>query len=356
MTVDHAAIWHPSPNFWAGRGGQKPRWIIVHGTAGGGAVEWLCKPWNDGGPEASAHYVIKQSGEIYQLVDEDDSAWGNGYLSEGHDPWWTLAINPNTQTISIEHEKPDKYNQTPLTPAQVSASYALIGRICQRWNIPTRAADASGGITGHFSIDPVNRSECPGGYPWDGLYKYLNQTHGEAPTMLQIGQGMGQYFTDLSHDAIKRWHCTKTNVYIIGDNLDFYRRYEGVFGLPLTNEIYLQQYPGTAIVCYERGVAAYDPKRKLDNPPGAGSVYLMHIDGGIGQQLIAKPLVAALNKQIADAQNQVKSLNAEIDTLRKQQPTQDVKALEAKIATLQTQSDTYHHALQVVLATAQPFK
>jgi N-acetyl-anhydromuramyl-L-alanine amidase AmpD len=36
-------------------------------------------------------------------------------------------------------------------------------------------ADAIGGITGHSSIDPVSRSHCPGPYPWDELFTYLNQ-------------------------------------------------------------------------------------------------------------------------------------------------------------------------------------
>jgi hypothetical protein len=62
-----------------------------------------------------------------------------------------------------------------LTDAQKASSFQLIKHICERHGIPKRKADATGGITGHASIDPVNRSRCPGPYPWDDLFVYLSQ-------------------------------------------------------------------------------------------------------------------------------------------------------------------------------------
>ncbi|HEV2237964.1 MAG TPA: N-acetylmuramoyl-L-alanine amidase, partial [Ktedonobacterales bacterium] len=80
--------------------------------------------------------------------------------------------NPNTFTISIEHVN-DSANSTPLSPAQQAASFALIAHICERYGIPKRAADTAGGVTGHYSIDPVNRARCPGVYPWAALWAAL---------------------------------------------------------------------------------------------------------------------------------------------------------------------------------------
>jgi N-acetyl-anhydromuramyl-L-alanine amidase AmpD len=151
--------------------GREPKWIILHGTAGGGSVEWLTNPES----QVSAHYVIKGDGTIYQLVDEEAAAWANGILSSGHDEWWSNEVNPNLETISIEHEKLDQTNNVPLTPAQALASFQLVSRICQRWKIPARKADASGGITGHSSIDTVSRSRCPGTYPWENLFQFLGK-------------------------------------------------------------------------------------------------------------------------------------------------------------------------------------
>ncbi|MGZ3681993.1 MAG: hypothetical protein ACXVDI_25830, partial [Ktedonobacterales bacterium] len=57
---------------------------------------------------------------------------------------------------------------------QKQASFRLIADICRRQSIPPQRADARGGITGHASIDPVNRSHCPGPYPWDELFAFLH--------------------------------------------------------------------------------------------------------------------------------------------------------------------------------------
>jgi hypothetical protein len=37
-----------------------------------------------------------------------------------------------------------------------------------------RTANASEDVTGHYSVDPVNRARCPGVYSWNALWTYLN--------------------------------------------------------------------------------------------------------------------------------------------------------------------------------------
>ncbi len=178
-----------SPNYWAGRAGYRPRWLIVHGTAGGssaaGIAAWFANPES----QVSAHYVVDQAGTVICCVEEQDTAWSNGIItgapatlpfrtaSDGihRDAWWSDAVNPNYLTISIEHVKPSTDNSDALTQAQQAASFALIKAICERWGIPKRFADSNGGITGHFSIDPLNRSHCPGPYPWSALWAYLQR-------------------------------------------------------------------------------------------------------------------------------------------------------------------------------------
>jgi hypothetical protein len=53
------------------------------------------------------------------------------------------------------------------------ASFALVASIVSRWGIPRQYGDANGGITGHYSMDPVNRAFCPGTYPWQALINYI---------------------------------------------------------------------------------------------------------------------------------------------------------------------------------------
>lgn len=170
------ALWIPNNNCFVGRAGLRPRWIINHGTAGGysavATANYFASTQNTANP-VSATYIVDQLGTVVQCNAESDGAWGNGFLSAGHDPWWADAVNPNNVTISIEHVKSSKDNSDTLTPAQQAASFKLQNDICDRWKIPKRLADANGGITGHYSIDPVNRQNCPGPYPWDALWAYL---------------------------------------------------------------------------------------------------------------------------------------------------------------------------------------
>jgi N-acetylmuramoyl-L-alanine amidase-like protein len=259
--------------------------------------------------------VIGQDGAIVQCVHEHDAAWANGAITglsgtsgDGngnghHDSWWDNGPNPNLLCITIEHVKPHEDNSDHLTEAQKQASFELVSHICQRWDIPARKADAHGGITGHYSVDPVNRARCPGPYPWDELFTYLDGEH------MQINlntPGISAFFSQAQGDA---WHCTRPghNFVIGGAILAFYRSFGGNglcglthLGLPLSNEVGFGDK--RVFQRFERGVLCYDPQRTNDRPPGAsGTVYLMHIDGGPGQD----PRVAALQTQVAQLQQRL---------------------------------------------------
>lgn len=223
-----AAAWIPTTHHWAGRGGHTPRWIIIHGTASGAeqTAEHVARFFQANDPPTSTHYVVGRDGQIAQCVRESDTAWGNGVLSAGHDAWWQDGTNPNWLTFSIEHVKPHADNSDELTPEQQAASFALVKHLCDRWGIPTRQADASGGITGHRSIDPVNRAHCPGPYPWDRLWAYLQgastmafvkQPDGSArddQTGVVLHYGMAAYV--LAHDVAQ--HALLAETYYTADD------------------------------------------------------------------------------------------------------------------------------------------
>lgn len=175
MSADYGpAQWMPTSHYWQGRGGHAPKWIIIHGTAGGSTAQGIAQWFQTDDPPTSAHYIVGLNGEVVQCVAEANSAWANGVVTQGHDPWWSPSLNPNFLTFSIEHVKPDTDNRSQLTQAQKEASFALIQHLCDTYNIPKRAADANGGIAGHNSIDPVNRADCPNVFPWDELWGYLD--------------------------------------------------------------------------------------------------------------------------------------------------------------------------------------
>lgn len=294
MPADQAGVtWSPTNNFYAGRDGQAPHWLILHGTASGAdvsaeAIASYYRSTEGSNNPVSSHYVIGRDGSMVQCVAEADGAWANGVLSEGHDAWWGAGgINPNNVTISIEHVKATLDNSDGLTDAQRTASFALIADICQRHGIPMRKADAQGGITGHYSVDPANRSQCPGNYPWADLFAYLVQPQGQGnaqpttptpsttqeETMLTYAD-VANYFVELSPT---RWRSRKTGFDVAEGILAFYQQCP-FLGLPLGPETY--PLPETAVQEFERGTINYDPKRRLDSPLAAkGDAYLAKIEG-----------------------------------------------------------------------------
>jgi N-acetyl-anhydromuramyl-L-alanine amidase AmpD len=119
------ATWVPSPNFWAGRQGNTIKALVLHGTAGPGAVSWFSNTIS----QVSAHYVVDVDGTVTQTVSEADSAWHAGVVTANSA--YAGGPNPNLWTIGIEHVR-DVTNTSPITPAQLAASLALVKDIVTR--------------------------------------------------------------------------------------------------------------------------------------------------------------------------------------------------------------------------------
>jgi N-acetyl-anhydromuramyl-L-alanine amidase AmpD len=258
--------------------------VVIHGTGGNAAqtAQQLGDFFRADPNMASSHYGIDRAGVICQFVLEKDGAAANCCIKAGHDPFWDQfnGDNLNIHTISIEHEN-DITNSLPLTQAQQEASFKLVAHLCQKYTIPMSH------IKSHASIDPINRSHCPGVYPWDELWAFLQGGN----TVLDLTDPVvKQFFTDGGNGT---WKC-RNGVVLLGSNLDFYRSNGGpaLFGLPLSQEVYLPQYPHTAIVPCERALIVYDPNRSIDNPPIKGPCYLLHINSGPGQQLLKQNVSA----------------------------------------------------------------
>jgi len=300
------------------REGYGIKYIILHGTAGGSSAENIGNYFATSDVQASAHIIIDQEGNIVQGIPLSLAAWGNGIITGkpatlpfrtagdgvNRDYWWNANVNPNWTSVSIEHCKASTDNSDQITPAQQAASFAVIKTICDTYGVPKRFADANGGVTGHFSMDPVNRSRCPGPYPWQELFDYLSGNE-EEPIM--IGLDNGTVASHFSGDN-NIWKC-KNNGFLVGYGiLGFYRKLGGdalcgltYLGLPKSNEIAVHGYPGVVQQEFERGSVRYDPQHQLDSPPGAGDCYVVHVEQDM-RTLAAQAQIAALQSQVASLQ------------------------------------------------------
>lgn len=367
MTDFQGATWLPNSNYFPDRNGGQARYVIIHGTAGGTSAEaignYFASTQNTANP-VSSHYIIGTAGEIVQAVLEKDGAWANGALTAGHASFWDASINPNNITISIECCKPATDNSSALTAPQFASLCTLVNDICTRHGIAKRAADASGGITGHFSIDPVNRSDCPGPLAWKALYAALGtSTTTPAPptqeedvvTVIELDTpGVSQFWAPSANGA---WRCTAPghDHLMLGNIRSFYVRFgnqglNGVtyLGLPLTDMF--SPKSGTYAQAFERGVVVDDTSRVIDHAVGLPSTehcYLAHLDSGFGQVLLAQPIATPL-------QNQIKSLNAQLTAAKtaNADPAQ-IAALEAQLKTAQSESSTYQAIIQQAIALLQ---
>ena len=164
------AIWQGSPNYWTGRFGHDVIAICDHimQSTIESANSWFRNP----GSEASSHLGIAKTGKIYQWVALNNSAWANGIINSPETAIpsvpWVLddeknGINPNTQTVSIEHEG---LTGEPMPEAQYQATLSVHRFLIKKYSLPLDRLH----IIGHFQVDNINRHYCPGnGFPWQRL-------------------------------------------------------------------------------------------------------------------------------------------------------------------------------------------
>ena len=146
-----------SPNFGKRKNDVLPDMIVIHYTAmetADAAIQRLCDP----GPEVSAHYVIDETGQVTQLVDEKCRAWHAG-LSD-----WQGETDVNSVSIGIELANPGPLDDLPPFPeAQMTALEKLIRDIRTRWSIPIDR------IVGHEDVAPGRKADPGPKFDWARL-------------------------------------------------------------------------------------------------------------------------------------------------------------------------------------------
>ncbi|WP_084422146.1 N-acetylmuramoyl-L-alanine amidase [Henriciella litoralis] len=156
-------IQRPSPNFNERKAPLDM--LVLHYTGmetGDAALERMC----DEEASVSAHYMIRECGEVVQLVAEDKRAWHAGVSR------WQGDEDLNSRSIGIEivnggHDWPDDDGALPAYPdAQIDAVIALSKAIIERWSIPQTR------IVGHSDIAPARKKDPGEHFPWKRLSEH----------------------------------------------------------------------------------------------------------------------------------------------------------------------------------------
>ena len=124
-------------NHGVGREGLKIQGIVMHSTIGsyGGSLAWFKNPK----ARVSAHYVIKEDGEISRCVVDADTAWHAGITNVSKDKAPKLlrdnfTTNLNFITLGVEVSDNKNFNW-PYPKLQYKACVELVADICKRYDI-----------------------------------------------------------------------------------------------------------------------------------------------------------------------------------------------------------------------------
>lgn len=167
-------IQQPSPNFDTRPANLNIDMLVLHYTGmktGKEALDRLCDPE----AEVSAHYLIEEDGQVFQLVDEQHRAWHAGVS------YWRGQTNINARSIGIEIVNPGhEWGYRPFPDVQIQSVTQLCKGILDRHPIEAR------NVVGHSDVAP-SRKEDPGElFPWQklaqdgiGLWPFPVETFGD---------------------------------------------------------------------------------------------------------------------------------------------------------------------------------
>lgn len=130
-----------SPNFL--KRTQKIEYVILHFTEMPfkEAFARLC----DKASEVSAHYLIKENGEIFQLVKDENVAWHAGKSS------WHKKDRLNQNSIGIEL---DNLGNKEFTKDQMDSCIELCKDLAEKYNIPKENFIGHSDVAPERKIDP----------------------------------------------------------------------------------------------------------------------------------------------------------------------------------------------------------
>lgn len=148
-----SALITPSPNCGARRADALPDMIVLHYTgmeSCAAAHARLCDPQ----AEVSAHYLISETGALWQLVPEALRAWHAG---AGH---WAGSDDVNSRSIGIELANT---GAAPFPEPQMAVLEDLMQGIMARWSIAPHR------VIAHSDMAPARKADPGPRFDWRRL-------------------------------------------------------------------------------------------------------------------------------------------------------------------------------------------
>lgn len=143
--------------------------LLIHATASDtlkSAADWLCLESSD----VSTHYIIDEAGRIFQLVDDQDTAWHAGASKwKGLETFYpqTKVYSVNPASIGIELVNLNN-GRDPYEQAQIDSLTWLVEWKARQYGIKRE------NVVRHLDVAiPKGRKSDPAGFDWakwlDGL-------------------------------------------------------------------------------------------------------------------------------------------------------------------------------------------
>ena len=131
--------------------------LIIHYTALSSieeSIKHLCDKKN----KVSCHYIISQSGNIYNLVNEKYRAWHAGQSA------WLLDKDLNSSSIGIELDFSPNHKNNKFSKLLIESLILLLKYLKKKYKIDKK------NILGHSDIAPYRKIDPGEKFPWKKLY------------------------------------------------------------------------------------------------------------------------------------------------------------------------------------------
>ena len=150
-----------SPNFsLPKRNSKRIKFIVIHYTGMNdetAAIKRLC----DESKKVSAHYFIKNNGEIINMVPDLYEAWHAGKSR------WNNNNSLNKNSIGIEiHNPGHTHNYKNFTINQFNSLKFLLKKLIRKYKVKSK------NILGHSDIAPERKKDPGEKFPWKKLSKF----------------------------------------------------------------------------------------------------------------------------------------------------------------------------------------